>query len=176
VDLKVNLSSRRPNALCWPMIEAVHLDHKVNPYIHDFDVEVQHGQKTSYFRVFVKRGKRILANKTAVAAGLVGEIVILRLSASDGTTLVNARSTDGAIMDFVLSRCVVLRVSGPFFLLISSLPVPETASKASKSPNATSFPLSLKSSTLWLSLARHNFHGSSSPYLFRVVSMYIFLS
>ncbi|KAF8147654.1 hypothetical protein K438DRAFT_1989563 [Mycena galopus ATCC 62051] len=101
VALKVSLSSRRRDALCRPVIESLHLDTKVNPHLHDFDVKLEHGHKTSYFRIFLKRGKRIAANQHTI--GLVGEIVIMRLSASDGTTLINSRATDGPVMDFVLS-------------------------------------------------------------------------
>ncbi|KAJ7893595.1 hypothetical protein B0H13DRAFT_2339625 [Mycena leptocephala] len=103
VGLKVSLSSRRRNAKYWPYIETIHLDANVNPHLHNFDVRLVHSHKTSFFRIFLKRGKRIAANQHADANGLVGEITIMRLSASDGTTLINARSTDGPIMDFVLS-------------------------------------------------------------------------
>ncbi|KAJ7080136.1 hypothetical protein C8R44DRAFT_895519 [Mycena epipterygia] len=104
VALKVTLSSRRRHAKCRPQIETLHVNTKVNPHLHDFDVKLDHGHKTSYFRVFLKRGKRIAANQHALANGLVGEIVIMRLSASDGTTLINSRMTDGPVMDFVLLR------------------------------------------------------------------------
>ncbi|KAJ7115753.1 hypothetical protein C8R44DRAFT_880172 [Mycena epipterygia] len=67
-------------------------------------VKLDHGHKTSYFRVFLKHGKRIAANQHALANGLVGEIVIMRLSASNGTTLINSCTTDGPVMDFVLLR------------------------------------------------------------------------
>lgn len=90
------------------MIETLHLDTTINPYLHDFDVRLVHGHKTSFFRVFLKRGKHIVANQHPIAHGLVGEIAIMRLSACDGVTLINARTTDGPIMDFVLSRCVIL--------------------------------------------------------------------
>ncbi|KAJ7925026.1 hypothetical protein B0H13DRAFT_2314818 [Mycena leptocephala] len=104
VALNIALSSRRRHAKSRPQIEALHLDTKVNPHLHDFDVKLVHGHKTSYFRIFLKRGKHIAANQHALANGLVGEIVIMRLSASDGTTLINSRPTDGPVMDFVLSR------------------------------------------------------------------------
>ncbi|KAJ7922104.1 hypothetical protein B0H13DRAFT_1866030 [Mycena leptocephala] len=96
VDLKVALSSRRRHAMYRPQIETLHIDTKVNPYLHDFDVKLVHGHKTSFFRIFLKRARR------CQRAG--GEIVIMRLSASDGTTLINSRTTDGPVMDFVLSR------------------------------------------------------------------------
>ncbi|KAJ7473092.1 hypothetical protein B0H11DRAFT_1916899 [Mycena galericulata] len=102
VSVTVSLSSRRRNAQCRPLIEALHLDTKVNPHLHDFPVKLVHGDKTSFFRVFLKRGKRIAANQHPLANGLVGEILIMRVSASDGTTLINARPTDGPIMDHVL--------------------------------------------------------------------------
>ncbi|KAJ7713184.1 hypothetical protein DFH07DRAFT_974809 [Mycena maculata] len=111
VSVRVSLASRRPNAKCRPLIETLHLDTKVNPYLHDFPVKLVHGDKTSYFRVFLKRGKRLAANQHPLAYGLVGEIVIMRLSASDGTTLVNSRTTDGPIMDFVLAQ-VRARIQG----------------------------------------------------------------
>ncbi|KAJ6560131.1 hypothetical protein B0H19DRAFT_1260775 [Mycena capillaripes] len=103
VALKASLSSRRRNAKCRPLIESLHIDPKVNPYIHDFDVKLVHGTKTSYFRIFLKHGKHIAANMHAIAHRLVGEIVVMRLSAFDGTTLINSRTTDGPMMDFVLS-------------------------------------------------------------------------
>jgi hypothetical protein len=118
VDLKVALSSRRRHAMYRPQIETLHIDTKVNPYLHDFDVKLVHGHKTSFFRIFPKRSRRIAANQHAVANGLVGEIVIMRLSASDGTTLINSRTTDGLVMDFVLSRCAVLNASSFFFVFI----------------------------------------------------------
>jgi hypothetical protein len=42
----------------------------------------------------------------------------MRLSTSDGTTLINARSTDGPIMDFVLSGYAVFDADSFFFVLI----------------------------------------------------------
>ncbi|KAJ7090502.1 hypothetical protein C8R44DRAFT_751011 [Mycena epipterygia] len=104
VALPVSLSSRRRHAKCRPMVETLHVDGKANPYLHDFDVKLAHGEKTSYFRIFLKRGKRVGFNQHAVAHGLVGEIAIMRLSASHGTTLINSRTTDGPIMDFVLAK------------------------------------------------------------------------
>ncbi|KAJ6482325.1 hypothetical protein C8R47DRAFT_1217997 [Mycena vitilis] len=104
VALKATLSSRRRHAECRPQIETLHADTKINPYLHDFDVKLAHGHRTSYFRIFLKRGKRIIANRHPLAHGLVGEIVIMRLSAADGSTLINSRTTDGPVMDFVLSK------------------------------------------------------------------------
>ncbi|KAJ7665121.1 hypothetical protein DFH06DRAFT_1127482 [Mycena polygramma] len=106
VALKVTVSSRGRHAKCRPQIETLHVDTKVNPHLHDFDVKLVHGHKISYFRIFLKRGKRIVANLHPLANGLVGEIAIMRLSAADGFTLINSRTTDGPVMDFVLSEYV----------------------------------------------------------------------
>jgi hypothetical protein len=81
-----------------------HFDDASNqPWIHDFIIKLTHGQKVSCFRLFMKRGKVLAANGCAEIAG---DVVIMRVAASDSASVVNLRSTDVRVADYVFNAYV----------------------------------------------------------------------
>lgn len=91
----------RSNALRYPLVESMYPDADRQPWIHDFDVRLEHGRKLAHFRIFLKRGLKLTPNSHA--ADVVGDIVIMRLDARDGVSVVNARSTDLLVADYVFN-------------------------------------------------------------------------
>ncbi|KAJ7910165.1 hypothetical protein B0H13DRAFT_2329699 [Mycena leptocephala] len=89
----------KPDASRYPLVESIFSDAAHQPWIHDFNVRLQHGQKISRFRIFMKRGKALNAN--ACANTIAGDVVIMRVAAHDTTSVVNMRSTDSRIADYV---------------------------------------------------------------------------
>ncbi|KAJ7769617.1 hypothetical protein DFH07DRAFT_954212 [Mycena maculata] len=85
----------------YPLVEANFPDAARQPWLHDFVVELQHGKKASSFRVFIKRGTALPPN--ACDNTIVGDVIIMRVAASDATatSVVNMRSTDAKIADYV---------------------------------------------------------------------------
>jgi hypothetical protein len=93
----------RADALRYPVVENVcHRDADRQPWIHDFDVTLEHGQKIASFRIFLKRGITLLPNKYSDA--IVGDIVIMRLAARDGNKVVNVRSTDRPAANYIFNE------------------------------------------------------------------------
>ncbi|KAJ7033952.1 hypothetical protein C8F04DRAFT_1183706 [Mycena alexandri] len=85
-----------------PLVEAHFSDEARQPFIHDFRVKVKHGRKVSNFCVFLKRGKTLDLNPHG--NGIVGDVVLMRVSKADPDMLVNMRSTDKKIADFVFAQ------------------------------------------------------------------------
>jgi hypothetical protein len=85
-------------------VESIFSDAAHQPWIHDFNVRLQHGQKISRFRIFMKRGKALNANTCANT--IAGDVVIMRVAAHDTTSVVNMRSTDSQIADYVFHAYV----------------------------------------------------------------------
>ncbi|KAJ7814092.1 hypothetical protein B0H14DRAFT_3477239 [Mycena olivaceomarginata] len=95
----------RADALRYPVVENVcHRDADRQPWIHDFDVTLEHGQKIASFRIFLKRGITLLPNKYSDA--IVGDIVIMRLAARDGNKVVNVRSTDRPAANYIFNEAL----------------------------------------------------------------------
>ncbi|KAJ7302701.1 hypothetical protein DFH08DRAFT_826443 [Mycena albidolilacea] len=87
----------------YPLVET-HFDNASNqPWIHDFIIKLTHGQKVSHFRLFMKRGKVLAANGCAEIAG---DVVIMRVAASDSASVVNLRSTDARVADYVFNAAI----------------------------------------------------------------------
>ncbi|KAJ7805551.1 hypothetical protein B0H14DRAFT_2611218 [Mycena olivaceomarginata] len=93
------------DALRYPVVENVcHRDADRQPWIHDFDVTLEHGQKIASFRIFLKRGITLLPNKYSDA--IVGDIVIMCLAARDGNKVVNVRSTDRPAANYIFNEAL----------------------------------------------------------------------
>ncbi|KAJ7435335.1 hypothetical protein B0H11DRAFT_1937639 [Mycena galericulata] len=88
-----------PDASRYPLVESNFCDAARQPWIHDFNVQLRHGRKLSRFRIFMKRGKALTPN--ACANTIAGDVVIMRVAARDDTSVVNMRSTDSRIADYV---------------------------------------------------------------------------
>ncbi|KAJ7105939.1 hypothetical protein C8R44DRAFT_745595 [Mycena epipterygia] len=94
-----NIERADPHASRYPLVESNFSDTAHQPWIHDFKVQLQHGKKVSRFRIFMKRGKALNAN--ACANIIAGDVVIMRVAARDNKSVVNMRSTDSRVADYV---------------------------------------------------------------------------
>ncbi|KAJ7829767.1 hypothetical protein B0H14DRAFT_2593853 [Mycena olivaceomarginata] len=95
----------RADALRYPVVENVcYRDADRQPWIHDFDVTLEHGQKIASFRIFLKHGITLLPNKYSDA--IVGDIVIMCLAARDGNKVVNVRSTDRPAANYIFNEAL----------------------------------------------------------------------
>ncbi|KAJ7775852.1 hypothetical protein B0H14DRAFT_2631766 [Mycena olivaceomarginata] len=95
----------RADALRYPVVENVcHRDADRQPWIHDFDVTLEHGQKVASFRIFLKCSITLLPNKYSDA--IVGDIVIMCLAARNGNKVVNVRSTDRPTANYIFNEAL----------------------------------------------------------------------
>ncbi|KAJ7764962.1 hypothetical protein DFH07DRAFT_770237 [Mycena maculata] len=101
------------NSSQYPLVESNFSDAAHQPWIHDFNVQLQHGQKVSRFRVFLKRGKALGPN--ACADTIAGDVLIMRVAACDSTSVVNMRSMDSRVADYVFQGAVecITKFQGP---------------------------------------------------------------
>ncbi|KAJ7120070.1 hypothetical protein C8R44DRAFT_877545 [Mycena epipterygia] len=104
--------SADPQATRFPCVESVMNDYGFQPHVHDIDVELRHGRSITRFRVFFKRHVRLPQNGYAP---IMGDIVIMRVSTSNLNSVVNMRSTDRSLSDFVLRRVahIISSFQGP---------------------------------------------------------------
>ncbi|KAJ7122129.1 hypothetical protein C8R44DRAFT_735847 [Mycena epipterygia] len=91
--------SADPQVTRFPCMESVMNDYGFQSHVHDIDVELWHGRSITRFRVFFKRHVRLPQNGYAP---VMGDIVIMRVSTSNLNSVVNMRSTDRSLSDFVL--------------------------------------------------------------------------
>jgi hypothetical protein len=112
-----------PDVSRYPFVESNFSDAARQPWIHDFNIKLQHGNKESRFRLFMKRGK--VLNPNACAGTIVGDVVLMRAAVRDSKSVVNMRSTDSRIADFVFHAYAqlfkyLLLVPDPEFVVRSS--------------------------------------------------------
>ncbi|KAF8209983.1 hypothetical protein K438DRAFT_1960213 [Mycena galopus ATCC 62051] len=98
-----HIEKSNPNAQ-YPLVESHFLDAAHQPWIHDFRIRLEHGQKVSRFRIFLKRSKALAPN--AYANNIMGDIVLMRVAAADITSVVNMRGTDARIADYVFDAAL----------------------------------------------------------------------
>ncbi|KAJ7771203.1 hypothetical protein B0H14DRAFT_2632466 [Mycena olivaceomarginata] len=80
----------RADALRYPVVENVcYRDADRQPWIHDFDVTLEHGQKIASFRIFLKRGITLLPNKYSLRRYFV-----------------NVRSTDRPAANYIFNEAL----------------------------------------------------------------------
>ncbi|KAJ6543229.1 hypothetical protein DFH09DRAFT_1088922 [Mycena vulgaris] len=94
-----NIESTGTHASRYPLVESNFSDAARQPGIHDFNVQLQHGKKVTRFRIFMKRGRALNAN--TCANNIAGDVVIMRVAARDIKSVVNMRSTDSRVADYV---------------------------------------------------------------------------
>ncbi|KAJ7351646.1 hypothetical protein DFH08DRAFT_957943 [Mycena albidolilacea] len=87
----------------YPLVETHFDDASNQPWIHDFIIELKHGQKASRFRLFMKRGKVLAPNRCAEIAG---DVVIMRVAAFDSASVVNLRSTEARVVDYAFNTAI----------------------------------------------------------------------
>ncbi|KAJ6619634.1 hypothetical protein B0H10DRAFT_1946683 [Mycena sp. CBHHK59/15] len=98
VSTPTNIES---DASQYPLVESNFSDAAHQPWIHDFKIKLQHGKKLSCFRIFMKRGKALVPN--ACANTITGDVVIMRAAAHDSNSIVNMRSTDSRVADYIFN-------------------------------------------------------------------------
>lgn len=94
-----------PQNLRYPCIEGVLEDAVVQSHVHDIYVRVLDKKTSSIFRVFFKRHVVLPRN---ACADLQGDVVIMRVASRNRDSVVNLRSSDMRLADFVLREYVHL--------------------------------------------------------------------
>ncbi|KAJ7102636.1 hypothetical protein B0H15DRAFT_796057 [Mycena belliarum] len=96
--------SSNPDTSRYPLVESNFSDAARQPWIHDFIVRLEHGRKTTRLRIFMKRGQALTPN--AYANSIKGDVIMMRVAARDCTSVVNMRSTDSRLADFVFQAAL----------------------------------------------------------------------
>jgi hypothetical protein len=84
-----------------PSVESILEYSQLQPYVHDVLITVRHGSTRSHFRAFLKRHKRLPTNTTL---GIQGDLVIMRVASKNLQSVVNMRSSDSKLADFVVKK------------------------------------------------------------------------
>jgi len=89
----------------FPFAESVLANGKIQPHVHDCIVQVHEAGQIHSFRVFFKRHRRLLVNRSlSLATPFRGEIVIMRVGVLDKLSVVNMRGRDTAVSDYMVNR------------------------------------------------------------------------
>ena len=92
-----------PQNLHYPCIEGVLEDAVVQSHVHDIYVRVLDKKTSSIFCIFLKRHVVLPQN---ACADLQGDMVIMRVASRNRDSVVNLRSLDMQLADFVLREYV----------------------------------------------------------------------
>ena len=103
ISIHTRCTSPNPQSPRYPCIEST-LDYPtVQPHIHDVYVVVKHGRITTTFRVFFKRHIML---PVSGYLGVHGDVLIMRVASRSNASVVNMRSTDGRLADYVAKKWV----------------------------------------------------------------------
>lgn len=88
----------------FPVAESLFQDSLVQPYIHNCEVTVLEGRHVHRFRVFFKRhcylpSNPLLSNRDRVFRG---DAVVMRVGAGSQRAVVNMRSRDSVVADYMI--------------------------------------------------------------------------
>ena len=88
----------------FPVAESLLQDFCLQPYIHNCAVSVVEGQQTYQFCVFFKRHCRLRQNLLLSGddSGFRGNAVVMRVGVGPLQAVVNMRSRDAAITDYMM--------------------------------------------------------------------------
>ncbi|KAJ8482676.1 hypothetical protein ONZ45_g14867 [Pleurotus djamor] len=106
--ITVDREEDNPQSCRYPFVEGVMKDatgspyRVVQPYVHDIYLRSTIRRKKVVYRVFFKKHKRLPPNQAL--AGVLGEVVILRVAARNMDSVVNLRPSDKAVVDRLATR------------------------------------------------------------------------
>ena len=88
----------------FPVPESLLQDFCLQPYIHNCEVSVVEGRHTYRFRVFFKRHCHLHLNPllSGDISAFRGDAVVMRIGVGSRQAVVNMRSRDAAIADYVM--------------------------------------------------------------------------
>ncbi|KAJ7050703.1 hypothetical protein C8F01DRAFT_1177878, partial [Mycena amicta] len=110
VPVDTIIESRAPDAVRAPNVDCkfVQADHHAQKHTHCYKVTVLHGRKRAHFAIFFKRGHTQLKTPALTrnkCLDLWGDLLIMRLSARDGRTVVNMGYRDARLAKFAVKGC-----------------------------------------------------------------------
>ncbi|KAJ7087577.1 hypothetical protein B0H15DRAFT_781268, partial [Mycena belliarum] len=94
-------SRTNPNGLRFPCVESIFNHFGLQPYIHDIEVELKHGRRTSIFRAFFKRHVRLPPNPTVA---IKGDLLLMRVGSRNENLVVNLRKGDRQLADYIAKQ------------------------------------------------------------------------
>ena len=101
VTVHTRCASPNPQSPHYPCVERA-LDYpKVQSHVHDVYVAVKHGRIITPFRVFFKRHTML---PLSGYLGVHGDVLIMRVASRNNASVVNMRSTDGRLADYVAEK------------------------------------------------------------------------
>ncbi|KAJ6498489.1 hypothetical protein C8R47DRAFT_1068765 [Mycena vitilis] len=105
ISIHTRCRTTDPQDVRYPVVEGVLDGACIQPYVHDIPVELKHGRRTTHFRVFFKR-HRYLADNALLH--LKGDLIVMRVSATNPDSVVNLRSGDFRLTDYVAKKTAAM--------------------------------------------------------------------
>ncbi|KAJ7055420.1 hypothetical protein C8F01DRAFT_1258594 [Mycena amicta] len=107
VPVDTTIESRAPDAIHAPNVDCkfVQADHHAQKYTHCYKVTVLHGRKRADLAIFFKRRHTQLKTPSLTrnkCLDLWGDLLVMRLSARDGRTVVNLGYRDARLANFAV--------------------------------------------------------------------------
>jgi hypothetical protein len=104
LSVYTHCTSLNPQAARYPCVEN-YLDHpRVQPYVHDVNVQIRTRRSTTVFRIFFKRHVHLPCNPTL---RVHGNIVVMRVASKCKESVVNMRGRDARLADTMIKRYVL---------------------------------------------------------------------
>ncbi|KAJ7039718.1 hypothetical protein C8F04DRAFT_1254546 [Mycena alexandri] len=91
--------------LATPGVDSVLDGGILQPHIHDIGIVLRHGRRTSHFRVYFKRHTYLPANGNF--HNIKGDVLVMRVASQNPSSVVNLRSGDHRLADFIASKVAV---------------------------------------------------------------------
>ncbi|KAJ7612056.1 hypothetical protein DFH06DRAFT_1147407 [Mycena polygramma] len=101
IAIQTRCLSADPQDVRYPIVEGILDGVPMQPHVHDVVVELKHGRRTTHFRVFFKRHRYLADN---VLLDIKGDLVVMRVSATNPGSVVNLRSGDSRLIDYVTKK------------------------------------------------------------------------
>ncbi|KAJ7265272.1 hypothetical protein C8J57DRAFT_1230283 [Mycena rebaudengoi] len=90
-----------PRADRFACVESIMANTTRQPYIHDVFIQVRHGGSVSCFRVFFKRHRHL---PTHPVLQIQGDLLLMRMAATNWDSVVNLRASDRHLTDWVVKQ------------------------------------------------------------------------
>lgn len=92
------------NSNRYPYVESMFEDATIQSYIHNCIVQVREGSTSYRYMFFFKRHCCLRVNRTIAGAILRGDLIVMRVSATNNLSVVNMRERDTILADWVAPR------------------------------------------------------------------------
>ncbi|KAJ7242226.1 hypothetical protein C8J57DRAFT_1237084 [Mycena rebaudengoi] len=101
IPVHVRANSSDPQADRFACVESIMANTTRQPYIHDVFIQVRHGGSVSCFRAFFKRHRHL---PTHPVLQIQGDLLLMRMAATNWDSVVNLRASDRHLTDWVVKQ------------------------------------------------------------------------